>query len=276
MALGLAKMFGIRFPLNFNSPYKASSIIEFWARWHMTLTRYLTAYLYYPVAMAVSRYRTKHNLPVGTQGVSSLGGFAATIILPTAFTMGLAGIWHGAGLQYLIFGLMHAAYLSINHAWRIFVVGRTPVAERKNNRLKEAGYVLLTFAVVIIAQAFFRAADTQDALRLVEGMLGLRGLDSLPNVVYPAQIAWGDAWRMFMGRHLDIFHIIALLCVVWFLPNSHQIMGTFSPALAKAQPTGPAFLRWAPTFKWLVILAALLFLCLMNLHKEARFLYFQF
>ena len=171
---------------------------------------------------------------------------------------------------------MHAAYLSINHAWRIFVVGRTPVAERKNNRLKEAGYVLLTFAVVIIAQAFFRAADTQDALRLVEGMLGLRGFDSLPNVVYPAQIAWGDAWRMFMGRHLDIFHIIALLCVVWFLPNSHQIMGTFSPALAKAQPTGPAFLRWAPTFKWLVILAALLFLCLMNLHKEARFLYFQF
>ena len=276
MALGLAKMFGIRFPLNFNSPYKASSIIEFWARWHMTLTRYLTAYLYYPVAMAVSRYRTQRNLPVGTQGVSSLGGFAATIVLPTAFTMGLAGIWHGAGLQYLIFGLMHAAYLSINHAWRIFVVGRTPVAERKNNRLKEAGYVLLTFAVVIIAQAFFRAADTQDALRLVEGMLGLRGFDSLPNVVYPAQIAWGDAWRMFMGRHLDIFHIIALLCVVWFLPNSHQIMGTFSPALAKAQPTGPAFLRWAPTFKWLVILAALLFLCLMNLHKEARFLYFQF
>ena len=54
MALGLAKMFGIRFPLNFNSPYKAGSIIEFWARWHMTLTRYLTAYLYYPVAMAVS------------------------------------------------------------------------------------------------------------------------------------------------------------------------------------------------------------------------------
>lgn len=172
MALGLAKMFGIRFPLNFNSPYKASSIIEFWARWHMTLTRYLTAYLYYPVAMAVSRYRTQRNLPVGTQGVSSLGGFAATIVLPTAFTMGLAGIWHGAGLQYLIFGLMHAAYLSINHAWRIFVVGRTPVAERKNNRLKEAGYVLLTFAVVIIAQAFFRAADTQDALRLVEGHAG--------------------------------------------------------------------------------------------------------
>lgn len=276
MALGLAKMFGIRFPLNFNSPYKASSIIDFWARWHMTLTRYLTAYLYYPVAMAVSRYRTKHNLPVGTQGVSSPGGFAATIILPTAFTMGLAGIWHGAGLQYLIFGLLHAAYLSINHAWRIFVVGRKPVAQRTSNRWKKAGYVLLTFAAVIIAQAFFRAADTQDALLLVEGMLGLRGFDSLPVVLYPVDVAFGDAWRMFMGRHLEIFHVLAALAVVWCLPNSHQIMGVFSPALAKPQPTGPAFLRWQPTLKWLVILTALLLLCLMNLHKEARFLYFQF
>ena len=73
MALGLAKMFGIRFPLNFNSPYKAGSIIEFWARWHMTLTRYLTAYLYYPVAMAVSKWRTERNLPVGTQGRGHAG-----------------------------------------------------------------------------------------------------------------------------------------------------------------------------------------------------------
>ncbi|PWB33115.1 MBOAT family protein [Pseudomonas sp. SDI] len=276
MALGLAKMFGIRFPLNFNSPYKASSIIDFWARWHMTLTRYLTAYLYYPVAMAVSNFRSKRNMPVGTQGVSSPGGFAATIVLPTAFTMGLAGIWHGAGLQFLIFGLLHAAYLSINHAWRIFVVGRTPGAKRPPTRLKKAGYVLLTFAAVIVAQAFFRAENSHDALLLVEGMFGLRGIGPLPGVIYPADIAWGDAWRLFMGRHLQAFHVLALLAVAWCLPNSHQIMGAFSPALARAQLTGPALLRWAPNLKWLGIMVLLLLLCLMNLHKEARFLYFQF
>ena len=276
MALGLAKMFGIRFPLNFFSPYKASGIIEFWSRWHMTLTRYLTAYLYYPVAMAVSRYRSKHNLPVGTQGVSTLGGFAAAVILPTTFTMALAGIWHGAGLQYLIFGLMHAAYLSINHAWRVFVVSRTPIAERTSNRLKTAGFVLLTFAAVIFAQAFFRAENTLDAVHLVEGMLGLRGFDSLPSVLYPADINWADSWRLFAGRHLETLHVLALLAIVWCLPNSHQIMGIHSPALAKPQPTSIAFLRWEPTAKWLVILAGLLLLCLMNLHKEARFLYFQF
>lgn len=276
MALGLAKMFGIRFPLNFFSPYKASGIIEFWSRWHMTLTRYLTAYLYYPVAMAVSRYRSKHNLPVGTQGVSTLGGFAAAVILPTTFTMALAGIWHGAGLQYLIFGLMHAAYLSINHAWRVFVVSRTPIAERTSNRLKTAGFVLLTFAAVIFAQAFFRAENTLDAVHLVEGMLGFRGFDSLPTVLYPADINWADSWRLFAGRHLETLHVLALLAIVWCLPNSHQIMGIHSPALAKPQPTSIAFLRWEPTAKWLVILAGLLLLCLMNLHKEARFLYFQF
>src|SRR3989475_2128439 len=69
----------IRFPLNFNSPYKAGSIIDFWARWHMTLTRYLTAYLYYPVAMAISRAREKRGLSVGSSAARTPGGFAATI-----------------------------------------------------------------------------------------------------------------------------------------------------------------------------------------------------
>src|SRR5690606_27135697 len=104
MALGLAKMFGIQFPLNFNSPYKAASIIDFWARWHITLTRYLTSYLYYPVAMAISRAREKRGMTVGSGAAKSPGGFAATIIVPTLFTMGLAGVWHGAGMQYLVFG----------------------------------------------------------------------------------------------------------------------------------------------------------------------------
>ena len=140
MALGLAKMFGIRFPLNFNSPYKAGSIIEFWARWHMTLTRYLTAYLYYPVAMAVSRRRTARGQPVGAAGVATAGGFAGMIVLPTVYTMGLAGVWHGAGLQFLVFGLLHAAYLAVNHGWRIFVSGRPPAA-RPRPWLRPAGAV---------------------------------------------------------------------------------------------------------------------------------------
>jgi hypothetical protein len=128
---------------------------------------------------------------------------------------------------------------------------------------------------VIVAQAFFRAASTHDAVLLIEGMFGLRGLGSLPEVLYPAGIAWGDAWRLLVGRHLETLHVLAVLAVAWFLPNATdhgRLLAVPGPRAARR----PAALRWAPTLKWLLIMALLLALCLMNLHKEARFLYFQF
>ncbi|GGC03353.1 alginate O-acetyltransferase [Oxalicibacterium flavum] len=275
MALGLARMFGIRFPLNFNSPYKAASIIDFWARWHMTLTRYLTAYLYYPVAMAVSRRRTARGLPVGTAGVRTLGGFVSTIVFPTVFTMGLAGVWHGAGLQYLVFGLLHAAYLSINHAWRIFFVGRQPAA-RKVNWRNHAASVLLTFIAVLVAQVFFRAHGVGDACSLLEGMAGLRGFESWETWAYFADLPAADAWRWMLGQHQQLIYIVVFLSIAWFFPNAHQIMGEYSPALFKTGNAKWRFMQWQPTWQWLLVMLFLLFLCLINLHKEARFLYFQF
>jgi D-alanyl-lipoteichoic acid acyltransferase DltB (MBOAT superfamily) len=276
MALGLAKMFGIRFPLNFNSPYKASSIIDFWARWHITLTRYLTAYLYYPVAMAISRMRDRRGLAAGSAAARTPGGFAATIVLPTVFTMSLAGIWHGAGVQYLVFGLLHALYLSVNHAWRIFVVGRKPVAGRTGTRAGKVASVAVTFVAVLVAQAFFRANGVGEAVRLVEGMMGLRGFESLGTLRYALNMAPGDAWRAIVGTHLQFVYVLALLCIAWFAPNAHQILGRHSPALFKAQEAALAFMRWRPGAPWLAVLLALFFLCLANLHKETRFLYFQF
>jgi hypothetical protein len=81
---------------------------------------------------------------------------------------------------------------------------------------------------------------------LLEGMFGLRGLGSLPEVLYPAGIAWGDAWRLLVGRHLETLHVLA--CWPW--PGSaqlQQIMGGFSPSLARAQLDGPAALRAPPS-----------------------------
>lgn len=276
MALGLAKMFGIRFPLNFNSPYKAGSIIEFWARWHMTLTRYLTAYLYYPVAMAVSRRRTARGQPVGAAGVATAGGFAGMIVLPTVYTMGLAGVWHGAGLQFLVFGLLHAAYLAVNHGWRIFVSGRQPAA-RQRPWLRHAGCVLLTFVAVLVGQAFFRANGIGDALTLLGGMVGARGVETLP-ALWPVATALpaGDAWRLLAGHHLQVLLLALLLALTFLAPNAHQILGRFSPALARAQEAPQAVLRWRPNLAWLAATLLVLFVCLVNLHKETRFLYFQF
>jgi D-alanyl-lipoteichoic acid acyltransferase DltB (MBOAT superfamily) len=269
-------MFGIRFPLNFNSPYKATSVIDFWARWHMTLTRYITAYLYYPVAMAVTRWRTRHGRATGPAAVASAGGFLSMIVLPTVWAMGLAGIWHGAGLQFLIFGLLHAGYLSINHAWRVFVGGRKPAALRQLRWYQHAGYVLLTFGAVLVAQAFFRADGVHDAWELVQAMFGVRGWESLENLGYLGGMGLGDSWRLLAGHHVQLLYIMVLLAIVWLAPNAQQIMGVYGPSLAKPSPAPRAWMRWQPNWQWLLVMLLMLGLSLLSLHKESRFLYFQF
>jgi D-alanyl-lipoteichoic acid acyltransferase DltB (MBOAT superfamily) len=107
MAIGLALLFNIRFPANFDSPYKSASIIEYWQRWHMTLTRYLNLYLYNPIALWVTRWRSTRKLPIGRPALKSVSGFMALIAFPTMTTMLLIGLWHGAGIQFILYGLLH-------------------------------------------------------------------------------------------------------------------------------------------------------------------------
>ncbi|WP_022981215.1 MBOAT family protein [Ideonella sp. B508-1] len=277
MALGLAKMFGVRFPLNFNSPFKAPNIIEFWARWHMTLTRYITSYLYYPMAMRVSRWRSRRGLPVGGAGSRTPGGFALMIAWPTLYTMGLAGIWHGAGLQFFIYGLLHGSYLCINHGWRLVFGQRFNPQAAFTRLLWRLGCVLLTFMAVTVAHVFFRASNVADALALLRGMAGLRGAETFDTAALGLLAAQGWAgWQVLLGRHLQVLLIGGLLAIAWFMPNAHQILGRFSPALAKTQEASPAWLRWQPDLRWLTAVLTLLLWCLLNLHRETRFLYFQF
>jgi alginate O-acetyltransferase complex protein AlgI len=166
MAIGLSKMFGIRFPLNFNSPYKATSIIDFWQRWHMTLTRYLTLYLYSPVALLIARRRAGKGLAYGPSAARTLPGFLSTVAGPIVFTMALAGVWHGAGWQFLIYGLLHAFYLTVNHAWRTF----GPKSSSSNGSTNGALWnVPLTFLAVSIGWIFFRANSLSDAFSMLEG-----------------------------------------------------------------------------------------------------------
>lgn len=277
MALGLSKMFGIRFPLNFNSPYKAPCIIEYWARWHMTLTRYLTAYLYYPLAMQISRWRTRRGLPVGSAGSRTAGGFALMIATPTLYTMGLAGVWHGAGLQFFIYGVLHGSFLCINHGWRIFMGGRVKPQRAWTQWLWHSTCVLLTFVAVMVAFAFFRASGVPDALALLKGMAGLQGVEvwQWPGEVW-REVGGLAAWRLLVGRHLLALYLVLLLAIVWLAPNAHQILGHFSPALARVQEARQPWLRWKPSLPWLAVFLVTLVFCLAHLHRETRFLYFQF
>jgi alginate O-acetyltransferase complex protein AlgI len=257
MAIGIARLFGVVFPSNFNSPYRASSIIEFWSRWHMTLTRYLTLYLYNPVAVRVSRRRMARGLGVSKRATRNLPAFAGLIAWPTFFTMGLAGIWHGAGFQYLIFGLLHAAYLSINHAWRVF-----GPRDSKPGRLGIGFRILLTYAAVVLGQVFFRAASAPDAVGMIASAFNL--VDGLPAIDI-------GGYPVIAGR----IAFCMMLCLI--APNTQQIMRHCRPVLDLVTEP-PLFKRlvWTPGLRWGVALGMLMLMALLRMSDTSKFLYFQF
>ena len=263
MALGLARMFSIEFPLNFASPYKATSIIDYWQRWHITLTRYVTAYLYNPLQLWITNLRQSRGQKVSRKALATPGGFLGMMAFPLLITFLITGVWHGAGPKYLVFGLIHGVYLTVNHAWRISRPRSTAIAAHRN-----VGSILLTFIAVVAAQTFFRGDSCRHALSILAGTLGLHGRGSwrLPNENPAAAFA-------------DLAAVAAGLFIVWFLPNTQQILRRFKPAIDLTQwdevPT-PSVLLWKPSLPWAFALCALFFLSLVYLQQPSTFLYFQF
>jgi alginate O-acetyltransferase complex protein AlgI len=202
MAIGLALMLNIHLPINFNSPYKATSIIEFWRRWHITLSRFLRDYLYIPL------------------GGNRLGETRRYINL--MITMLLGGLWHGAGWTFVIWGGLHGAFLIINHAWRKLGFAMPALL----------GW-LITFTGVVVSWVFFRASSIQDATEILLAMSGteqilipssyqnlLQGLSTL-GVRFVDDLPY---WR-------DPKIVVVLLLCVMLLPNTQQIMKYFKPNL---------------------------------------------
>jgi D-alanyl-lipoteichoic acid acyltransferase DltB (MBOAT superfamily) len=288
MAIGLARMFNVRFPLNFNSPYKATSVIDYWQRWHMTLTRYLTGYIYNPLALWVTRRRLARRKPMPRGGRMTVGGFASMVVFPTFITMVLAGIWHGAGLQFLVFGLLHFVYLSVNHVWRMSRPrGRDATPERA---LTTAGNVLLTYLCVLVASVFFRAPSVGQAVTMLGGLIGLHG--GGPPLAVPTELAtlagsWGTmlvqhgiiapmwhvyAWRLDRG----IVWIGGLYLIVWLMPNTQQIMRLYEPALGRILPGPFPALCWRLNLRWALVSGSAVALAAMAVGGTQEFLYFQF
>ena len=271
MALGLARMFSIDFPLNFNSPYKSASIIEVWQRWHMTLGRYIFTYIYNPVTRIVRERRAKQGKGMTRRERANAGTFIQVVALPLTFTMFIAGIWHGAGMQFIVFGLLHGVYLSINHAWRLFrrpaasqVVEGSPAA-----RLKHVASVLFTFICIVVSLVFFRSASVAQALSVLAGMCGLH-----PGVSQATPVALSS-----FGLKRPFEQIAAGLVIIWFLPNTQQILARFKPSLQQAawnQAGVPKLFRWMPSTRWAVAAGVLLFFVLVELQQPSTFLYFQF
>lgn len=197
MALGIALMFNIRLPINFNSPYKSTSIIEFWRRWHITLSTFLRDYLY---------------IPLGGNRLGKLRRYGNLIA-----TMLLGGLWHGAGWTFVVWGALHGAYLTLNHLWR------ESVSERffrwLPNWIGSLAGGLITFVAVVAAWVVFRAEDMTQTLVIWKAMFGIE----FRPITFEA-VAHGNLLLLadMSGRGLMLLLVPGLLWV-WLLPNSTHI-----------------------------------------------------
>ena len=270
MAIGAAYMFGIRLPLNFNSPYKAISIIDFWRRWHITLSHFLRDYLY---------------IPLGGSRKGHLRRYFNLVI-----TMLLGGLWHGAGWTFIFWGGLHGFYLVVNHLYR-------SIRKSLNHDLNNDGWLLrtagwsATFLAVVVSWVFFKANSFTIATSILRSMFGFNGVN-LATFLTPYLGFLRNLGVEFLGFTVNVgisqkyatFGIIILLLIAWFTPNTQQWMGKYNPALTESIDRDRPqwlqnlwqFLSWKPNKIWSVVIAGLTSLSLLSFSRVSEFLYFQF
>lgn len=264
MAIGLSRLFGVRLPLNFNSPYKSRNISDFWRRWHMTLSRFLRDYLYIPLGgNRHSTFRHQANLMT---------------------TMVLGGLWHGAGWNFVIWGGLHGSFLMINQLWE-YLCRHIPF--KLPPRLSGFLAVALTFICVVFAWVYFRAPDLSTANSIIIGMLGGFGAalpESILSRLGPLKaIVEGSGIGSYLGGGTIFVEtwcwVAASALIALFAPNTQEIMGRFEPALPEGGRTKlcPApHLAWMPRRRNAFAMGLLLALGMLALSRPTEFLYFQF
>ena len=218
MAIGLARLFGIKLPMNFDSPYKATSIIEFWRRWHVTLMRFFREYVYFPM------------------GGSRLG--ESRTILNLLVVMLLSGLWHGAAWHFVLWGLFHGILLAGAHLWTRHSGW---LGHIRQTRLYLGVCLAITFSFVTLGWVLFRSGNLSQSLHFYHTMFGGAGL-SLPATLTHPDKSFGT-WLQSLGfvftrndlGFSDQDHILKLVCalliVVLFMPNSQQLLAAAEPVL---------------------------------------------
>lgn len=238
MAIGAARLFGIRLPLNFDSPYRSTSIAEFWRRWHITLSSFLRDYLY---------------IPLGGNRRGESRRYANLMI-----TMLLGGLWHGAAWTFVLWGGLHGLYLCVDHLWTRWRGKRTP------SPIGIAASWALTLACVVLAWVLFRADGLSAAVGVYAGMFGRNGLGTLPP----------DA----AGQAAILIALLAVSCfgpntqqLMRDYEPALDVSSNLAPATAE-----PHWPRWRLERGWAVVVGLLAALAILYLERSDEFLYFQF
>lgn len=267
MAVGAARVFGIRLPINFFSPLKATSIVEFWRRWHMTLSRFLRDYLY--IALGGNRRGPRMRY------------------VNLFLTMLLGGLWHGAGWTFVIWGALHGSYLMVNHGWR------NVMARMQWDLSASRSYALfgwfLTFMAWVVSMVYFRAPDVTKANEVLVAMMGFSGF-AIPAGILVRLGELGH-WLTQMGigathgggaQFVANYIWVAFTALFAFaLPNVAQIFHRYEPVLYENEKVFGAlrtrsFLVWDYNYRWVVAVAIAGVAGLLTLQQVSEFLYFQF
>lgn len=272
MALGLARMVGVKLPMNFNSPLKALSVVDYWSRWHITLTRFLTAYVYNPIAIRLARRRALAGKAGLTGARISWQAFFGIVAVPTLVTMFLSGLWHGAGNQFLLFGVLHGVALVINHAWRLVRPRFWPDTAHYQRTTRPLAW-LLTFLLVTVALTWFHAASVAAGGDIVAGLIGLHG------VAGPVGDGSGDLAVLYGW-------IVVLLAIALVPPNVLEILRPWQPAVTMpaVMPSGrldlarglARRLNLSLSPMWAFATAMVMVVGVLGLNRVSEFLYWRF
>jgi alginate O-acetyltransferase complex protein AlgI len=269
MALGLGRMFGIQLPVNFLSPYKSTSIIEFWRRWHITLSEFLRNYLY---------------IPLGGNRHGMVRRYANLWIV-----MLLGGLWHGANWTFVVWGGLHGLYLSVNHAFRHLKPAErgAPLRASLGASMGKLFAWSATLGAVLVAWVFFRAANFTTAFAVLEAMSGRNGIilpsaaaalgAAAPWLVNALGISFGGLTYLVAAGPLNLVWLPFASLVCLAAPNLAGWMSPWRLALDTPTVKPPAgMLVWKPDRRWGIAIGFLLAFCAVYQQSTVQFLYFQF
>lgn len=240
MAIGLGLLFNINLPINFNSPYKATSISDFWRRWHITLSNFLRDYLY--ISLGGNRRGE----------IRRYGNLLTTMLL--------GGLWHGAGWTFVLWGGLQGLYLGVNHAW-----------SKLNKPLPDWLGWGLTFVAVVIGWGLFRAESLSDGIAIAQTLMGLDG------IILPGEAGGKLGFITHLGIQLQSWTQLPYLPLVWERKSlSIVILAILTIIVTFTPNTQEIMAKFQPNWRWALVIGLLASISLLSLNRVSEFLYFQF
>jgi alginate O-acetyltransferase complex protein AlgI len=257
MALGIARLFGLRLPFNFDSPLRSTGIVDFYKRWHITLTRVIARFMFTPLALAGTRFAAKRNFK---------GWRAKTfaVWLPMLINFEIIALWHGVLTTFIMFGLFHGIWFILESEirstkrWKAF-------AKRTSSEARQLAGQILTITPLVTSFALFRS----DSLSSFSHLLGSLGNDWFS--------IFTDSSGRVIGTKLPGIYLAISFAIIWLMPNAYEFMGRYRPGIRtfSVPSTTLPFLqfRWRPTLIWALLAACFALATISELNAPVPFVY---